>query len=805
MDATLTIEGEAKAAGITQFESEACIGTVVMGSEYKGSKLTRPQADIQNITDYFERPRLFARGSVAFASRASIFTSDIGYTFLTTNFPQWANRLSGVYGIRFTLVFRVQFAATAFHQGVIALAYQHNSSSSTTLTYNRGSNPATATNLPHVRGDLSEVTMIELKVPFLWQYEFLPVSATPMSSTGIIGNLTMTSLLPPITVTGSTAPSYEAYVYLEDIQLFGADNNATTAITLQGGKRVGVREQEDAHVFSNAFTATSKAVSFVGKHIPLLSSIADTTSWVLDTAAGIARFFGYARPLVQDPVIRVQMSPYVGEGNVDNIGVGYMLGPFQSNTLATDANFSATDVDEMALAYVLKQWGQICVGQVAVSDTHNKVIYAMNVSPQNMWFRAPSVAPYCNIPPPLFINATNNSFLPSHLFFWSSMFRQWRGTIKYRFTFAKTKFHGGRYMVSYNPNETPNYYSTSLSALGPEVVSSLVQPYGYSAIFDLKDGNVFEFDVPWLCASPYLMMGGHTGSISMVCIDPLQANVAVASTVQFMVEVCAGDDFELAIYRGLTYYPMVNGTPTLQSGKVVSATNEPAQYVIGERITSAKQLISIPHYTSGTVSAGSSSTVNCFPWWYYRTLPATSPLPIATKFNGLGRVSGAIAQCYVYARGSTDYHVYTTVGDNVTLTAQYGGSDGGVAQTGLTYPSWDTSTVPKVIATQRAPLHIRVPAFQSLCRIPTWLLGGVQWIFDLSSTPAIAQPTGPFSNIWSAIPKINVVNSSTVATAIISSTAAGDDAQLGVYIGPVPLVVPQSTQTAGLAPDWSTL
>lgn len=806
MDDSLTISGQAEPAGVTTFEQEACVGTEVYGSMYKGSALTIPQKDIQNITDYFQRPRLFARGTIPFGTRGLVVGTNIQLSFFTTNFPQWTQRLSGVYAIRFTLMIRVQIAATAFHQGVVALAFQNQISNSTTGVFNRATNTAAVTNLPHVRCDIAENSMVELKIPFLWYLEYYPVTATGADASGLYGYLSLSALLPPISVTGMNPPTYEAYCYLDDLELYGADNNAPTSITLQGGKRVAVKEQEDAHVFSNAFAATSKAVSFVGKHIPLLSSIADTTSWALDTAAGIARFFGYARPLIQDPVVRVYNTQYAGEGNVDTMGVGFMLGPMQTNTLATDAHFSGNDVDEMALAFVLQQWAQICVGSLSTTDTHNKVIYACNVSPANFWFRIPGSAPYCNIPPPYSINVTNNSFFPSHLLFWASMFRQWRGTVIFRFTFAKTKFHGGRYMVSFNPSETPNVWSSSLSAQGPEVASTYVQPYGYSMIMDLKDSNVFDFSVPWLCAMPYLTFGGHTGSLSMVCIDPLQAASAIATTVQFMVEVKGGSDFELANFRGLMWYPNVAGT-CLQSGKVITAMKDPSIYTVGEKITSAKQLISIPHYTSCAVAAIYNKVIWGFPWWYYRPLPSTSPMATSTVFSGLGRVGGAIAQCYVYARGSTDFHVYSIASDNIFLVAyHYGGDNAAANASASTMPYWGNSNSPKVIATNGSPLHVRMPGYQTICRLPTWALSGTQWTFDLSSTPAVPQPgAGPFfANTWvPSLPRIGINNASSNATVVITSTAAGDDAMLGVYIGPVPLAVPQSTNANTLDPDWS--
>jgi hypothetical protein len=802
---TLTVSGEAAPTGVTEFVQEACVATEVLGSFYKGSRMVVPQRDIQDITEYFSRPRLVARGSLPFV-RSIVTRGDVNFNTITAAFPQWANRLSGVYGIRFSLNMRLQIAATAFHQGVLSLGWQYNTNFSDVGVFPRYNNVAACTNLPHVRLDMSETTMVELKIPFMFQTEFLPVSTTPAYPNYSYGAWSIASILNTLSVVGMAAPTYELYWFLTDVELFGADNNATTNITLQGGKMAATNEQKDAHVFSDVLSGTSKAVSFVGRNIPMLSSIASTTSWALDTAAGLAKYFGYSRPILTDPVVRMTRSTYVGEGNVDVPASGFVLGPMQSNTLATDSNFSGTDIDEMSLSYVLQQWSQICVGNISTGDIHTTVVYATNVSPSSFWFRNPPSNPYCNIPPPTASTAGNNSFLPSHLFYWSQFFRSWRGRIIFRFTFAKTKFHGGRYMISYNPSETNQLIPTTLTGFGPEVLSSLVQPYGHSQIADLKDGNVFEFVVPYEPTQPFMAWGANTGTLSLTCIDPLQSASSVTQVVPFLVEVKADADFELANFKGGSYYPIPSGTIRQQSGKVVSITKEPNQYTMGERITSAKQLIAMPHYTSATITGLTRTVQFGFPWWYYRPIDGTVPLPTASSelFAGSGRTGGSIATCYVWARGSTDFHVYPLLTDNFSIFAQYHPSDG-VSQNAVnqtTYPASGYSSNPKVIATNGQPLHVRVPSFQTTLRIPTWALAGWQWIFDLGVPARFTLPVGPFSNTLLGFPRFLVNNGTSTATTVYASTAAGDDAGLAHYMGPCPLAMPQSTNTSAIERDW---
>ena len=55
----------------------------------------------------------------------------------------------------------------------------------------------------------------------------------------------------------------------------------------------------------------------------------------------------------------------------------------------------------------------------------------------------------------------------------------WRGSIKFRFTFAKTKFHAGRVIAAYVPASYDTVATGVLSnnVPAPEISSGLVQPF----------------------------------------------------------------------------------------------------------------------------------------------------------------------------------------------------------------------------------------------------------------------------------------------------------------------------------------
>lgn len=807
MVSALTVVGEAENTGVTEFAAEACIATEVMGKMYVPSPFSFSQPDLQDLKEYFARPRLISRGNVPFGSRAAVVRMDVNQTTVPTWFPQMYNRLSGVYAIRFTMCFRVQVAATAFHQGLLALNWQYQVNTGEPGFYVRSDQSGSCTNLPHVRMDLGEHTMCELSVPFMFKSEYWTVKADTTIS-NIYGLVSLNTILPLIAVSGLAPPTYEFYAYMTDLELFGADVNASTAITLQGGRRVSVQSKEEPAIFSSTLSKAAQVARFVSDKLPMLSGMAGPTSWMLDIASGAAKAFGYSRPMLQDPILRICKTTYVSEGNVDVPASGFVVGPMQSNSLAFDGVFGGTDVDEMALKYVLSQYCQACVGTLSTTDIHAKVVYASLVSPSFFWFRAPPTAPYCNISIPISSAAGTNAVIPTGLMWWSSMFRYWRGSIVFRFSFAKTKFHGGRYLVSYDPAQDMVDFGNT-AASGPEVVGGLVQPYGYSLLIDLKDQNEFEFTVPYIGHIPWTLYGGSVGSISMVCIDPLQSASSVSSTVPFMVEVKAGDDFELAHVRGNSLYPHMATTNILQqSGKVVSSMRSPVEHTIGEQITSAKQLIQIPHYSQGIVPANTSEVHSIFPWFYYRPTSNATPISLTQTFYGYGRIGGAIAQAYTWARGSTDFHAYPTLTDNIYMCASHIMRDSAIAPGSLTIVNGDSvgcSSLPKVISTDRSPLHVRIPAFQQSVRIPTWSFVNQTWYLRPgdAATP-VTYLSAPLAGIYGTLMSW-IIRTSSVAPIVITSTAAGDDACLAGYVGPSPVLLPNIASVQLMDPDWPVI
>lgn len=798
---SLAINSVPEVLGKTNVLSEACSHVDVLGSHYIPTSIHSKENDIQDLLAYFKRPRILYQGDLPLASVEQVYVDDINSNTLFQNaFPEGRNRLLGAYGVKFDLVFTLQVAATPFHQGLLALSFQYGSQALDPGTYSRSTRVGTVLHLPHTRLDLSNQTMAVLTVPWMCVAEFLtirdPVSFFPY------GHVAVNTVLPIASVTGIVAPTFKLMIQLANMELISVMPSKTEDIVMQAGRTLGV---EAEYKLSDKVSVASKAFAFVARNIPMLSSVAAPTSWFLAASSGALRAFGYSKPQIQEPVQRVLRGQTAGEQNVDLPSATQLIGPMASNHLRVDGSFGGTAVDEMSLAYVCSQYSPISITTYDVLSPHGTPIYGSNVGPSTMWFRYQLTTPAGNLKMPLVSSGTTNSFMPSNVFYWASMFRLWRSGFTFRFTFSKTKMHGGRVLCTYTP--WTEYFPVgqgSTTFVAPADEDSYVQPTGYSAMFDLRDDNVFEFHVPYTAPHPYLNFASTMGSLSLVTMDNLQAPTVVSNVIHVLVEVKADTDIDLAIPRGIRYPAHPKGTPINQSGRVLSVIKPDAcELTIGEKITSVKQLIMIPKWTeSNFLSASTQYTMSIMPWFYHRNPPSTAPFPDSQTFSEGFSYGGNAAACYVFARGGTDVHAYPVNGEGVYLEASYVAPDRGIYGTPQSVQSGSSSCMPRIAHGMGTPLHVRYPAYHIVPRIRTWGFNAIAWTCSFTNSARNFSWTDVNWPSFVAIPQLRAANGGTAATNVKVCRSAADDAALAMYIGPPPMALPSPTATGTFDPDY---
>jgi len=800
---SLTISGPPETTGVTSFVQEACTAVSAIDSKYSTTDIPL-QLNMQDVRAYFARPTPVLTGTVPTGSRTTFAGGSVTWPTLLSYWTTGQARLLGAFGIRATIVYTLQVSATPFHQGLIALAFQYGYN---TNNYNRFADSCTVTNLPHVVLDLSSDTMVQLKLPYLYTAEYCDIRGTNNVETAY-GQVGISTLANVPSVSGMGLPTYQLYLHLEDIQLFGVTPQSTSTVVLNAGKKLSPVTEEfesDSHPYSSALHAAGRAVGFVAKGVPSLATLAGPTAWAPGKAAMLARYFGFGKPQVTDPVMRVARLDTVGEFNTDVATSTMVLAATANNMTSIHTGVGASDVDEMSLAYICSRWGQINVFDITTSVASGTLLYATPISPLSFWFRtAGGSLPASNKHAPVISSAAANSIQPSHLMFAASSFKQWRGGVKFRFTFVKTKMHAGRVIVTYNPqvaDQTLRDYMTNptgatipaYSAVGPD-------PFAYSAIFDLKDSNVFEFEVPYVTPLIYTNISSVAGFLAMYVVNPVIASAVVSNTISCVVEVAGMPDFELSNPVGCLLSVHNKGTIQVQSGRVISETYEQAnQHTMGEAITSVKQLISIPHVSNLGGAAG-SAIFTTVPPWYYQPTPSSLVPAVGIPSAGSFSYGGNWASCYTFLKGGTDLHIYDTSQTSSYYLSQCP-QNGGILDT-LARPCNRGNSNSPVLFTTENNLHARLPGFFPTKRVNTWIANaltsaGVNWLgsnpYSLTSNPS---PYVAIQAIWALRIQPDAGAAGSGVFSWININAA-DDAQLAMYIGPPPVFLPASASATG--------
>lgn len=817
--------------GITKNPVSEMLGLVDLGNEAAtcaevpkdaGFYSIKQGADVESITKYLERPIGLFAGAVG-TSPGNMYSYNFDTIAAYRNAfraNHW-DRLKGAVGIRATLVFTLNVTSSAFNQGIVALAYQYGVQSASSNMARHNFFPL-VTNLPHVRLNLASTTMVQLEVPYVSAYEYIPIDINNEANQVDGGVLSLTNLTGSRVVAGQDAPRYTLYVSMKDIEIIGAAPNDVITVTLQAGdvtrhtgskavKTVGMlvkgvsevtKEARDSKIVSNTLSGLSK-VARVASYVPGLGAIGGTVDWFASYAAKTAKSLGYSKPLDENVITRVNRYAYGLDGQVDVPSNGVSLAPFQGNKVNIGPDLGMLDDDEMQLDYILGKYQYIYHGRLTNSAAIGDTIYGCPVCPTAFWFRdvvLGASTPLSNKPLKTSNVSTENAFLPSTLCYVADSFRFWRGSFKFRVSFAKTKMHGGRVQFNFVPytsldlNNVPFPGTTIVPQLGGFGPAAS----GYSYIFDLRDADEFEFEVPYISNQPYMSTYRSIGDVSMMVVVPLKGNATVPNTVDFMVEVAATPDFELAVpspslMAGVA--PVGTASVTYQSGlDLSSAADDISQQVVGERFASVKQIIMMPDYFPQTVANNALFTMNVDPWFKANSPALATPMPITSRALWFASRSSKFANLYAFARGSTML-ILQKDGDSNRLTynLRYSGNLSGqpVSTFSSFYDKENNPYSTVVVAETMESTRLKIPVYGPFAR------------YDVADAYNIfgGNSDAPNTNIWNlgseinVVPRLNVRNNSGTDRRVFVGRAAADDATLARFVGPPPCTVFNSLAT----------
>jgi hypothetical protein len=538
-----------------------------------------------SIQSILSRPHLVSSGTFPLAADVKVSFPDALFAS-----PNVRAKLNFFNYFRADIRVRLQFNATPFQQGRYWMFF-----SPYDVLSNRGQkgNIENQTGYPGVELDIANGAPIELTIPY----------CSPMSHYGLVtqestmGDLVLTDIV-NLTAgdTGNTA-GFQIYAWFENIKL-----SMPTGIELGANFLEAQVGEEQEQTKEGLISAPAKMIASVASTIkPLMPNLATPVEWMARMVGGAASEVGFNKPNNLTHNCPYSNIPGKGYTSMDGSDLSTKLATIPDNKIVSDDAYFSTNQDEMDIKYVCSK-SCICLKNITWSTANNPG----------------DILTYWQNSPGCYQNGSDGFITCTTLNFVDSMFRFWRGSLKYRLTVTKTAFHTGRIRVSFVPHSTQTAPTSNLE-------------YCHNWILDLSKSSELEFEVPfvsnreWLSARLARRTTGaawnvtddvrRTGTLIFEVLTPLvAASTSVSQDVTLTLWHSGGDSLEFAVPEFWNYTVLDDNSSRLEA-QVFNETDEaishreqevntaakmfaaqdPAQQALqscmGEKVTSLRQII----------------------------------------------------------------------------------------------------------------------------------------------------------------------------------------------------------------------
>lgn len=614
------------------------------------------------IKDFLQRP--IPLTNFEWTVSALQFSTLISMQFPDTVLPiqLYQQKLYGFLGIRAGLKFRLQINSQPFQAGRIMMSwipYDKYLGDRVTLWNQQTEQSMVSTSaLPRIELDVSQQTECTLDVPFVSPNVFYNLA----TGEGYYGQLLIKVYSPLVDPSGGGKVDCTLWFSFNDPQLAFPTGVNIAANSINPVAQVGAEEHqmEQTRSVSSALGKFSDAVRSI-PDLPYISQVRQPVTWTLDSAAAIAKLFGFSKPESSNVPNFIKQAPSHFMANYDGINMSHSLGLASENSVETLPGMVGTDVDEMTLAHIVRTPCYTNHFSWSVDASAGTSLYSKRVHP--LVFRIS--------------DSTSNTEAPSLMSYMTALCAFWRGSIDITFKFVKTKFHSGRVRIVFQPGKVDSFQTSNIN-------------YNYSQVVDLRSEDTVVFRIPYVSTKPWMYTTPassttgelhYTGLLQVFVLNELMATSTVSSAIDVLVEVSAGPDYEVAAPCQSLYQPtrivdssnsfrknisnlirahaqvgeeinreteqtIINKDQLGSKGTAISWLNNTG--MIGEKLVSVRQLIKRSQLVS-TFTPGSTNIVS--PWRFVdaqiRTA-STSATPV--NFGYLDYIS----QIFAFYRGSVN-------------------------------------------------------------------------------------------------------------------------------------------------------
>lgn len=630
----------------TSFEFE----NVIQGESPPSTNMSNETAlsiqrpDFESVKRFLERPIRVSTYTWTASSTPGTELFNYSFSNLLTTEP-YASKLKGFRSLAADLKIRIVLSASPTQQGALYAKF---------LPLENNTEYASVYG-PHVKtlGSISQLPGLTLQTchkeaimtfPLRTPTGVIPLS-NPSEQAYYWGKLAIWCLDTLRTGSGSiTTCNISVYANLENITLGGptAPQSGVSKKKRYTGRVIPREKERDdssqVGVVSGPLIQVSRAANELSG-IPLLGPFANSVKWFTNAAAGAARAFGFSKPIIQDPETAMAIYQHLSAFNGDQAEQSVVVSTCRDNSVIIMDDIPGHDEDEMSIDFIKKQWAYF--------------------KTTNLTSASSGLVDGCDICPISFdtsYNYTNAlgtvavaTRTPIGLL--GKLFTYYRGSIKIRVRFIKTKFHSGSLAFIW----IPSVYGGT--------VDDVAQSYAYTHMVDLSEVDQVELELPYLASAPYIPCNNLSGKLYVRVINQLKYPDNVSGTISMIYECCGGDSlkfvvptFKTAFQPTVTQSGLEESCVESYSNFMSKSDNDLLKITVGENITSLRQLLNAYHpmaITSDsqpTLTAGSvydPAAIGTYCTW--PTRPGTGPYgPGFDLFNNL-------AMCYLFNRGSVKW------------------------------------------------------------------------------------------------------------------------------------------------------
>jgi hypothetical protein len=448
---------------------------------------------------------------------------------------------------------------------------------------------------PHVWLNPSTNQVQEFTLPFIWHNNYIALNGTADRAKETLGSLKFMDVNPLRIATASASEKVEitTYAWAENMKLFGPTEFIPTGEVMSIDCCTGrsksqetpfllpdeeyqyyptssKEEYNDAAVSSTASAVASAAGML--KNVPVIGPFARATEIGAGAMGDIAKLFGFAKPIMQQPVERYAPKLHGSLANTVGEDTAYSLALDPKQEITVDPRtVGVFPNDEMAFSSIVsrEQWVARCEwkfdkGQLDADEANT--IFGCLVNPS--MYRKTNAKDVGGT-----MRAMEMDTPAGHL---SGMFQYWKGSIIYRVEVVCSPFHSGRLKLQFDP-WVKNGTRTALDLFTEDVNCR------YTTILDLAENTSTEFKIDYCSRFPYLQtdkifkgagdehfgptrvsnnylevyntfderkhMGLFTVSVVNALVAPMDTASDASNTsapVQVNIYMRCGDDFEFA-------------------------------------------------------------------------------------------------------------------------------------------------------------------------------------------------------------------------------------------------------------------